>query len=195
MSSDVHVLVAFACQSGSTAGIAETIATELRKSGLAADCRPIAAVTDLEPYGAIVLGSGVFLVRRQSDGAGFITRHADELGRRIVWLFSAGPIGGPDTTEAGDPLCDEAAVVRVAHAIGARGAATFGTARLRVAAWDGGRPLGDPHDLERVQVWARSIAAELGRSGAADANPARERPADRMLASGRIERSTMATGW
>jgi menaquinone-dependent protoporphyrinogen oxidase len=171
MSSGVHVLVAFACQSGSTAGIAETIATELRKAGLAADCRPVAAVTDLAPYGAIVLGSGVFLVRRQSDGGGFIARHADELQRKTVWLFSAGPIGGPDPAAAGDPLCDEASVVRVAHSIGARGAATFGTARLRVAAYDGGLPLGDSRDLERVQAWARSIAAELCRTGAPDTTP------------------------
>jgi menaquinone-dependent protoporphyrinogen oxidase len=165
MSAD-RVLVAFASQNGSTAGVAETIANELRAGGFAVDCRPVAAVTDVEPYSAVVLGSGVFLARRRSDGGGFIARHLDALGRRAVWLFSAGPIAGSDTATPGDPLCDESPVVRVAYAIGARGAATFGTARLRVAAHDGGRPRGDWSDLERVRIWARSISAELLREGA-----------------------------
>ena len=194
MGSAVHVLVAFASQNGSTAGIAETIATELRRAGFAVDCRPVAAVTDLEPYGAVVLGSGVFLVRRRSDGGGFLARHVDGLRGRAVWLFSAGPIGGPDTASPGDPLCDEAPVVRVAHAIGARGAATFGTARLRVAANDGGQPLGDWRDLERVQVWARSIAAEVRRLGDPQAGRAAEQPADRGLTGRRFERSRVVTG-
>jgi menaquinone-dependent protoporphyrinogen oxidase len=193
VSSAVHVLVAFACQNGSTAGIAETIATELRRAGLAAECRPVAAVTDLAPYGAVVLGSGVFLVRRQSDGGGFIARYAEELRHKAVWLFSAGPIGGPDTAAAGDPLCDDAPVVRVAHAIGARGAATFGTTRLRVAANDGGQPLGDWRDLERVQAWARSIAAEMRRSSDPDAAPATQRRAGRELTAGRFEHSSAVT--
>lgn len=172
MSAAVHVLVAFACQNGSTAGIAETIATELRAAGLEADCRPVAAVTDLEPYQAVVLGSGVFLVRRQSDGGGFIARHADELARRDVWLFSAGPIGSADGGHGDEPPADEPPVVRVAQAIGARGAAQFGTTTLRVAAHDGGLPLGDWRALERVRAWARSIAAELDSRGGAQARGA-----------------------
>ena len=161
-----RVLVAFASQNGSTAGIAEAVATELRRAGFAADCRPAASITDLGPYGAIILGSGVFLARRPSDGGGFIARHADELARRAVWLYSAGPIGGADSA-TGDAPADPSItpVARVAQAIGARGSAAFGTARLQVAAHDGGVPRGDYRDLERVQAWARSIAAELPRAG------------------------------
>jgi menaquinone-dependent protoporphyrinogen oxidase len=177
MSAAVHVLVAFACQNGSTAGIAETIATELRTSGLEADCRPAAAVTDLDPYDAVVLGSGVFLARRASDGGGFIARHAGALARRPVWLFSSGPIGSVDNGARDDPLGGEPPVVRVAHAIGARGAARFGTATLRVAAHDGGLPLGDWRDLERVRAWARTIGAELVRAEPAGHVPPGERPA------------------
>ena len=160
-----RVLVAFASQHGSTAGIAEAVVTELRRAGFAADCRPAASITDLAGYGAVVLGSGVFLARRPSDGGGFITRHRDQLAERAVWLFSAGPIGGPDAIAAGIPHDAEAPVARVARAIGARGWAAFGTARLQVAANDGGIPQGDWQDLERVRSWAASIAAELPRVG------------------------------
>lgn len=180
MGAPVHVLVAFACQNGSTAGIAETITTELRAAGLAADCRPVAGITDLEPYGAVVLGSGVYLARRQSDGGGFLARHATELADRAVWLFSAGPIGGRDADETTDQGGDEPAVVRVAEAIGARGVARFGSSRLRVAAHDGGLALGDWHDLDRVRTWARSIAAELRRPGAAGATTGARRPPARV---------------
>lgn len=162
MSTD-RVLVAFASRNGSTAGVADTIAAELRTAGFAVDCRAVADVGDLEPYGAIVLGSGVFLTRRRSDGGGFIARYAEALRRRAVWLFSAGPIGGADTATPDDPLCDESPVIRVAYAIGARGAATFGSARLRADPNEGGPPSGDPGDLERVRTWARSIASDLHR--------------------------------
>jgi menaquinone-dependent protoporphyrinogen oxidase len=171
MSAD-RMLVAFSSQNGSTAGIAEIVATELRASGFTVDCLPVADVSDLEPYGAVVLGSGVFLARRGIDGGGFITRHADGLSRRPVWLFSAGPIGGPDAAPTDDPLGDEAPVVRVAHAIGARGAATFGTARLRAAVHDGGRSAEAWRDLGRVRAWAHTIAADLSRTAVLDAPPA-----------------------
>jgi menaquinone-dependent protoporphyrinogen oxidase len=154
MSGAVHVLVTFACQNGSTAGIAETIATTLREAGLQAECRPTAAVRDLAPYSAVILGSGVFLARRRTDGGGFLARHLDELGGRPLWLFSAGPIGGA-------PGDDDSTVVQVARAVGARGAAAFGTARLQVAADDGGLGRGDWRDVERVRAWAMEIARAL----------------------------------
>lgn len=173
MSAD-RVLVAFSNQNGSTAGIAEIVATELRAGGFTVDCLPAADVTDVEPYGAVVLGSGVFLARRGIDGGGFITRHTDGLARRPVWLFSAGPIGGPDTAPTDDPLGDEAPVVRVARTIGAKGAATFGTARLRAAVNDGGRSADAWRDLGRVRTWAQTIAADLGRATVPGASPAPE---------------------
>jgi menaquinone-dependent protoporphyrinogen oxidase len=164
-----RVLVAFASQNGSTAGIAEAIVTELRQAGFAADCRPAASITDLTPYGAVVLGSGVFLARRPTDGGGFIARHADDLARRAVWLYSAGPIGAPDAIPEGEPVEFDTPVARVARAIGALGSAAFGTARLQVAANDGGVPVGDWGDLARVRQWAASIAAELPAAGIARA--------------------------
>ena len=164
-----RVLIAFASQNGSTAGIAEAILTELRRAGFAADCRPAASITDLTPYGAVILGSGVFLARRPTDGGGFVARHADALSRRAVWLYSAGPIGAPDVLPQGEPVEFDTPVARVARAIGARGSAAFGAARLQVAPHDDGVPLGDWGDLDRVRRWAAEIAAELPAAGIARA--------------------------
>jgi menaquinone-dependent protoporphyrinogen oxidase len=164
-----NVLVAFASQTGSTAGIARAIASELRRAGLAVDCRPAGEVADLSDYTAVILGSGVFLPRRASDGGGFITRHAAELATRRVWLFSAGPIGGMRANGA-NGMVGECNVLDVARSIGARGAAAFGALGLTPEV----DPLDRlaPMDLDRVRSWARLIAADLG-AGRRRTQPAR----------------------
>jgi menaquinone-dependent protoporphyrinogen oxidase len=160
------VLVVFAAQSGSTAGIAEAIACELRDAGFAVECRPASEVEDLAPYGALVLGSGVYVRRRASDGGGFLARHAAWVAARPVWLFCSGPIGRGPAHDAGVPA--ECTVMDVARAIGARGAAAFGSPG--VPADDGVGVIGRPIDLPRVRSWAHEIAAELGRTRVAAAS-------------------------
>jgi menaquinone-dependent protoporphyrinogen oxidase len=157
---DQRVLVAFANQAGSTAGIAEAIATVLRRSGFAVDCRLASDVLDVTPYQAVVLGSGVFVPRRRSDGGGFLVRHEAALASRSVWLFCAGPIGR-GRCQAGTAVtaADECSVTAVARAIGARGAAVFGPIGLPVDA-DLIESLG-PVNTQRVRAWAAEIAEQL----------------------------------
>jgi menaquinone-dependent protoporphyrinogen oxidase len=154
-----RVLVAFSSRSGSTAGTAEAIEDVLRSAGFAVDCRPKQEVTDVTPYRAIVLGSGMFVASRASDGGGFIARHAEALHGRDVWLFSTGPIGGR-TGRNGSAAVDEASVVTVGRAIGARGVATFGSIGMP----DGDDPVAllMPADLREVRSWASTIVADLG---------------------------------
>lgn len=162
-----RVLVAFSSRSGSTAGAAEVIAAVLRSAGFAVDCRPKEEVADLTPYGAVVLGSGMYVARRASDGGGFLERHASALGGRDLWLFSAGPIGGHAASNG-----EERAVFSVARAVNARGVATFG------AIGDGAD--GDavasliPAGRREIRIWAEAIAGELG-TPAAPVAPRRHR--------------------
>jgi menaquinone-dependent protoporphyrinogen oxidase len=162
--SDQRVLVVFANQAGSTAGIAATIAGVLRRSGLDAECRVASEVADLTPYGAVVLGSGVFVPRRRTDGGGFLARHAAALRGRALWLFSAGPIGR-GRCDGGTPAvsAEDCSVVAVARAVGARGAAVFGPIGLS----SDGDPIEElgPANVQRIRAWAAEIAAQL-RSGA-----------------------------
>jgi menaquinone-dependent protoporphyrinogen oxidase len=161
---DQRVLVAFANQAGSTAAIGEEIAVVLRRAGLQVECRLAGDVTDVSAYRAVVLGSGVFVPRRHSDGGGFLTRHSAELAARPVWLFCAGPIGrgrcSVDATGAADDGCN---VSTVAKDVGARGSAAFGP----VGPEDGTDPLErlGTIDHARVRAWAAEIAAELIAEG------------------------------
>jgi menaquinone-dependent protoporphyrinogen oxidase len=175
------VLIAFASQQGSTAWVGETICKELCAAGLTVECQPAAAVTDLEPFSAVVLGSGVFLARRATDGGGFITRHREALAQRPVWLFSAGPIGGTGSASGDDGGCEEAPVVCVARDIGAKGAATFGAGPIVDGTEDRDPPGRDWRELARVRAWARTIADELARSGHAVPAGAQRRAAPQRM--------------
>jgi menaquinone-dependent protoporphyrinogen oxidase len=158
---DQRVLVAFANQAGSTAWIAGVIAAVLVRSGLVVDCRVAREVADVTPYGAVILGSGVFVTGRRSDGGGFLTRHEAALASRPVWLFCAGPIGrGRCVTGTTAGAIDDCSVVTVARDVGARGAAVFGPVGVTGES-DAMDRLG-PVNLQRVRTWAAEIAADLG---------------------------------
>jgi menaquinone-dependent protoporphyrinogen oxidase len=157
-----RVLVAFSSQEGSTAGIAEVIAAELLRGGLVVECRQACAVTDLAPYSAVVLGSGVFVPSRRSDGGGFLARHSADLAERPVWLFCAGPIGRGRSPAGVAAAPSDCSVMAVAQAVGARGAAVFGPVGLP----PGSDPLESlgPVDVVPVRAWATEIASDLARS-------------------------------
>ncbi len=151
-----RVLVTFSSRSGSTAGIAELVASVLRSAGLAVDCRSVSEVDDLAAYGALVLGSGVFVPRRASDGGGFLARHAAVLRRLQVWLFCVGPIGhghGRDGLEAGAPPA-ECRAVTVARLIGARGVAVFGPDSTKLS-----RSSYAPSIVSPTRTWPRFCTA------------------------------------
>lgn len=152
-----RVLVAFASQSGSTAAIAEVITAELRAAGLETTCAAASDVPTLRGYDALVLGSGVFVRRRATDGGGFLAHHATCVRATPVWLFCSGPIGrGRDAD--GQPAA-ECPVFDVARRVGARGAAAFGTLSMDREADEFDRPV----DMRRVRAWAQEIATALGR--------------------------------
>jgi hypothetical protein len=156
---DPRVLVAFANQAGSTAAIADIVAATLRRAGLVADCRLAAEVEDVGQYTAVIIGSGVFVPSRRSDGGGFLTRHEVAMASRRVWLFSAGPLGRGHCHGVAGEDQEDCTVTAVARAIGARGAAIFGPIGLPADA-DPVEAMG-PLDHELVRAWALEIAADL----------------------------------
>jgi menaquinone-dependent protoporphyrinogen oxidase len=157
---DQRVLVAFANRAGSTAGIAGAVATVLRRAGFTVDCLVASEVADVTPYAAVILGSGVFIPSRRSDGGGFLARHEGSLASRPLWLFCAGPIGRgrcPAGTAASE--AEDCSVALVARAVGARGAAVFGPIGLPADS-DPMERLA-PVNTERVRAWAGEIVEEL----------------------------------
>lgn len=157
-------LVAYGTKNGSTAEIAEHIASVLRGIGLDADVRPAAEVRDVGRYDVVVLGGALYMGRWHRDARRFARRHRHALADRPVWLFSSGPLD-PSASERDIPPAPGAR--RAVQRLGAEGHVTFGGrleagARGRIARTilEQGRG-GDFRDFDRIAAWATGIAADL----------------------------------
>jgi len=104
------VLVTYASKYGATKEIAEKIGEVFHQAGLKADVLPVDRVHDLNPYGAIVLGSALYIGKWQKEAVAFLKAHEKTLTDRPVWLFSSGPTGD------GDPVTLVEGV-RIPHAL------------------------------------------------------------------------------
>jgi menaquinone-dependent protoporphyrinogen oxidase len=163
-----HVLVAYASKRGSTAEIADAIATALRRSGLVVDCKPVHDVGSLADYDALVLGSAVYMKRWQGDAKHFLRKHADELTELPFWVFSSGPVGDPD--KSSDPSwLEPPRIIDRATQMGVRGHVVFGG---RVPAEPRGpiersmvkntpEAYRDRRDWDEIHRWAEQVACEL----------------------------------
>ena len=161
------VLVAYATNGGSTAGIAEWITEELRDAGFAVDVRAAADVYDVAGYEAIVLGGALYAAGWHRDARHFAQRFTGQPELGPVWLFSSGPLDSSAEESELPPVPQAAEAMR---ALQARGHMTFG-GRLSADArdWLGfvvRRMIIEGHDGDfrnptRVRAWARGIAAEI----------------------------------
>ena len=163
----MRVMVAYATKSGSTAGIAEAIADELRKMGLEADVHEVDGVRDLAPYGAVILGSAVYIGKWRKEALRFGSRFAAELAKRPVWLFESGPTDA--SADEGKAVPAKGAA-KLASQIGARQHVVFGGKfapedvgefTRRMIAKSDKSPYGDFRNFDRIRGWARAIGAEL----------------------------------
>lgn len=181
----MNVLVAYASRHGSTKGIAERIAADLREVGLSAEVMPVHQVRDLDRYGAFVIGSAAYMFHWLKEATNFVKRHHSLLSQRPVWLFSSGPLGkelvdeeGRDILEATRPKeFDELSAL-----IHPRGERVFFGAwdpdappvglgerllRLMPATKDA-TPSGDFRDWPAIDAWATEIASHLRSTEKAD---------------------------
>jgi len=91
------VLVAYATKHESTAEIASAIGDVLRETPtFEVEVQSVEFVSDITPYGAVVLGSAVYVGQWQPSAVRFLKEHKQQLGQLPVWLFSSGPIGEGD---------------------------------------------------------------------------------------------------
>jgi menaquinone-dependent protoporphyrinogen oxidase len=81
------ILVTYASQGGSTAGVAAAIGQALASSGDAVDVRPIQEVSDLSPYQAVIIGSAVHSGKWLPEATAFVERHQMTLRRMPTAVF------------------------------------------------------------------------------------------------------------
>ncbi len=162
----MSILVAYASKHGSTQGIAERIAEQLRQLGKQAEARPVEAVEDPGSYEALVIGSAVYYGSWLKEATEWVHRNRAVLAKLPVWLFSSGPLG----TEVSDAEQQPKEMAEFREIIAPRDQRIFFGAldpsrlsfaeRMMVKAVRA--PAGDFRDWEAVEAWAASIARNLG---------------------------------
>ena len=160
----MKVLVSAASRHGATADIARTIGETLTEEGLEAVVLPPDAVTTLDGYDAVVLGSGVYVGHWMDAAKNLVDRHSAALASLPVWLFSSGPIGEPPKPDE-DPA-DIAEIIEATHArehrvfAGRVDRAVLGLGE-KVLLKAVRAPEGDFRPWADVREWTRGIAAAL----------------------------------
>jgi menaquinone-dependent protoporphyrinogen oxidase len=172
------VLVAYASKYGATAEIAEKIGQVLCQAGLPTDVLPAERVGDLTPYGAVVLGSAVYIGLWRKQAATFLKANEQALAERPVWLFSSGPTGEGDPVELTQGWRFPKSLQPIADRIGPRDIAVFhgNVDAEKVNFIERGMirqvkaPFGDFRDWEAIAAWATTIADALKEAGLAPAS-------------------------
>lgn len=171
----MKVLVAVASRHGSTGELATELGARLREASAGAllevDVRPVEAVDQIDGYGAVILGSAVYLGQWLPGACALAASHATALARRPVWLFSSGPVGEPlkpDAAHVVDLSSVLAVVTPVEHRVfsGRIERHELGLAE-RVVVRALHVPEGDFRDWAAVREWAVEIAETLAARGAA----------------------------
>lgn len=172
----MSILVTYATKYGSTQGIAERIAGELKAEGLTVDLLPVAAVKDISGYDAFVIGSAAYMGSWLKEAGEFVRSNRRTLAVAPVWLFSSGPLGtetkdqhGRDVLVASEPK----EFAEFADTIMPRDKRVFfgaldgkklrGVHRLfsLVPAADRVLIEGDFRDWKLIEAWAKDIAHKL----------------------------------
>ena len=159
------VLIVYASKHGSTQGIAECIAEQLRQLGKQAVARPVDAVEDPSSYDALVIGSASYYGSWMKEATEWVRRSRAVLVQRPVWLFSSGPLG----TEVKDAEEQPKEIAEFQQAIRPRDRRIFFgaldhsklTFAERMMAKAVRAPEGDFRDWEAIEAWAASIARDL----------------------------------
>jgi menaquinone-dependent protoporphyrinogen IX oxidase len=80
-------LVAYGTKCGSSGEVAEAIGKALRESGGAVDVCQAKEVTDISPYGAVIVGGPILYGKWHSEAVKFVKRHKEALSRIPVAYF------------------------------------------------------------------------------------------------------------
>lgn len=166
---DKTVLIAYASKYGATASIAEKIGEVLRQEGLKVEVLQARRISDLNTYGAVVIGSGVYIGQWLKEAAALLQDNEQVLSQRPVWLFSDGPTGEGDPSALTQGFRFPEKLKPVADRIQPRDMALFHgmidpkkisfIEKMAIKAVKA--PTGDFRDWTAITAWAKAIADAL----------------------------------
>ncbi len=168
------ILVTYATRTGSTAGVAEAIGRTLTESGAEVDVRPMAEVTDLAPYRAVVAGSAIRAAAWLPEAMAFLRTHRAALAHKPFatftvcmamamknqaqarqgvqgWLAPVRALVNPVSEGLFPGILDIGRVPTLSDRI-----------KFRISVWMGIWKEGDHRDWDAVRAWARELPAKLG---------------------------------
>ena len=165
------ILVAYASQSGSTGGVAEAIGKTLAEGGAQVDVRPVQAVTSLDGYTAVVLGSAIHSGKWLPEAVSFLQANQARLRQLPTAFFLVCMMAAADTemnrSAIAQWLAEEQALVRPV-AIGRFAGALFPNKYffttaigLRIFLAYLKLPGGDYRNWEAIRAWSNSTRALL----------------------------------
>jgi menaquinone-dependent protoporphyrinogen oxidase len=155
----MRILVTYATKHGSTTGVADTIADELRSAGNDVDILQLGSPVDLREYEAVVLGAPLYNAKWLSPARRFLKRNRPALAEKPVAVFALGP--REDTPEAW-PRC---------RAQLDRALAKFDwLAPVAIELFGGADPPGkgsgrDIRDWAMIRAWADGLPEAFGGDG------------------------------
>jgi len=160
----MNVLICVASRHGATFEIAEEISATLVGAGYQTAVLPPDAVTSLEGYDAIILGSSVYVGHWMDSAIDLVERFSKEITSVPVWLFSSGPMGHEPKPE--DEPADVAALLAATRAREHRVfAGQVDRSRLglgeKVLLSAIRAPEGDFRSWDEIRAWAGEIATAL----------------------------------
>jgi menaquinone-dependent protoporphyrinogen oxidase len=161
------VLVAFSSRHGATEELAHMIGSTIAAQGLPVDVRRMEDVDTAFPYGALVLGSAVYMGRWTSEAREFIDTHEGGIVGRPTWLFSSGPVGDLDTEPFEIDELVRRTQAREHHLFGGRLRKRSLGLRERALAGLLHAREGDEREWAAAVAWATAIARSLGDEQAA----------------------------
>lgn len=161
----MRILIVPASRHGGTAEIGRAMATGFRSRGFDVDVSQPENLFDLSPYGAAVIGSGLYMGNWLGQAKSFVDDHAEGLRRLPCWLFSSGPLGPAAPKEPIDPEIVEQLVSQVGaeeHRLfgGRLELDRLGRTERFIARWVGAED-GDHRPWDEIDSWVDSIADAL----------------------------------
>lgn len=161
------ILVACASRAGSTGEVAEAIGKVLCEGGAAVDVRLAKDVTDLSPYRAVVVGSGIRVGKWLPEAVEFVETHREALSHIPVAYFAVCLTLKEDTEENRrevstylESVCEIVQPVDVGLFAGAMDYSKLPFI-LRLVMKAMKSPKGDFRDWEIIRAWADRVHDRL----------------------------------